>query len=278
MSSQLKRTVESVALFVGDSSDASTTLVGRNLKLQLPDRKGRRRRLTREERSQIRILSAHGRSVLQISEQLKRSSATVYKVLNGLYANSDQGNDYDFVSKEFKKQYSPLKPAHKRLRRDDEDATELTPSDRDEEVVRGRPMASTSTSVSTIVRLPPSALKKVHRSRGPSRTPRSTRPVASSSRQRTDSVIEFNANFQPNTEKKPSTVSSIDDFLANLDHNLSAVKGALEEQDLGTTQKLLAIAHWPNAELHELFKEALPTLTVAQRYMLVKGMKKYHIV
>ncbi|KAG5640695.1 hypothetical protein DXG03_007493, partial [Asterophora parasitica] len=49
----------------------------------------------------------------------------------------------------------------------------------------------------------------------------------------------------------------------------------LVSQDLGTIEKLLALADWPAAELHQLFQEALPRLTVPQRYILIKGMKKY---
>lgn len=238
-------------------------------------RKGRRARLTREERSEMRILSAHGLSGLQISQQLKRSSTAVYRVLSGQIGDGDCGNDYDFVSKEFKEQYAPLKKLSKRLKRDDDGMQSLSTSGGKQ--MEQRSSVSTSASRS-MVKLPSSSSKEVDGSKYSSGPDYTARPVASSSRQRTDSEIDLDADIKPDNEKKPNVMPTIDEFLRNLDHDLSIIKGALEEQDLGTIEKLLAIAHWPDTELHGLVKEALPMLTVAQRYMLVKGMKKYDVV
>jgi hypothetical protein len=64
-------------------------------------------------------------------------------------------------------------------------------------------------------------------------------------------------------------------FLAGLDFDLSFLHGLLKEQDLGTSDKLFAISTWPEEKLHQLFKEALPLIKPAPRFMLVMGLQEY---
>jgi hypothetical protein len=66
-------------------------------------------------------------------------------------------------------------------------------------------------------------------------------------------------------------------FLANLDHDLSFVHDALKKQRLGIATKLFPLTNFPDNELHELFKEALPDITVAERYILIKGLKQHKL-
>lgn len=75
-------------------------------------------------------------------------------------------------------------------------------------------------------------------------------------------------------EPYEDTSTSITDFLSSLAHDLAWVREDLEKQDLGTMEKLLAVADWPEEDLHMMFKEALPGITVPQRFILVKGLKK----
>ncbi|KAF8076959.1 hypothetical protein FPV67DRAFT_440340 [Lyophyllum atratum] len=104
-----------------------------------------------------------------------------------------------------------------------------------------------------------------------------TRPyalrAAGSSRHRAI-PIEIESSPEPELDEIQPPLPDLHQFLANLEHDLSDIMDALTEQDLGTHEKLFALASWPEDELHSLFKEALPELTVAQRFMLVKGMKK----
>jgi hypothetical protein len=79
---------------------------------------------------------------------------------------------------------------------------------------------------------------------------------------------------------KPDTPEIIEDletpvrkFLASLDHDLTFVLDTLKDQRLGTSNKLFALAKFSETELHELFREALPNITVAERFILIKGLK-----
>ena len=64
-------------------------------------------------------------------------------------------------------------------------------------------------------------------------------------------------------------------FLSGLEHDLTVVHGSLEKERLGTADKLFAIAGWSEDELHQLFKEALPEISIPERYILIKGLKKH---
>lgn len=64
-------------------------------------------------------------------------------------------------------------------------------------------------------------------------------------------------------------------FLASLDHDLTFIYKTLKKQRLGDKNKLFVLAKFSESELHNIFKEALPDITVAERYILVKGLKKH---
>ncbi|KAG6916455.1 hypothetical protein DXG01_006722 [Tephrocybe rancida] len=65
----------------------------------------RRGRLSREERSMIRIMYNLGTTKSQIVKRLKSSYATVSNVLNGVTGRNDEGNDWDEVSAEFMREF-----------------------------------------------------------------------------------------------------------------------------------------------------------------------------
>ncbi|KAG6908354.1 hypothetical protein DXG01_005172 [Tephrocybe rancida] len=64
-------------------------------------------------------------------------------------------------------------------------------------------------------------------------------------------------------------------FLGSLEHDHGTLLGPLQVQDLGTSEKLFAFAHWPEEGLHALLQASLPEITVPQRFMLVHGLKAY---
>jgi hypothetical protein len=84
-------------------------------------------------------------------------------------------------------------------------------------------------------------------------------------------ITFFQNNIQDIVENLETPVKK---FLASLDHDLTFAHDALKKQRLGTANKLFPLANFPDLELHELFKEALPDITVAERYILIKGLKK----
>ncbi|KAF8055155.1 hypothetical protein FPV67DRAFT_1680714 [Lyophyllum atratum] len=86
--------------------------------------------------------------------------------------------------------------------------------------------------------------------------------------------IALEASPKPEPDEMQAPHLDLHRFLANLEHDMSGIMEALIGQDLGTSEKLFALAEWPEDDLHRLFKEAVPQLTVAQRFMLVRGMKK----
>lgn len=79
------------------------------------------------------------------------------------------------------------------------------------------------------------------------------------------------------TPESPNTDLAVVDFLSNLEHDLSCLLPALARQDLASPHKLFALADWGEDDLHRLFKEALPSITVTQRFIFVKGLKKVHV-
>jgi hypothetical protein len=72
--------------------------------------------------------------------------------------------------------------------------------------------------------------------------------------------------------ENPGTVKR---FLESLDYDLSFIYHTLKKQRLGDKKRLFALAKFSDPEMHSLFKEALPEITVAERYILVKGLKKH---
>jgi hypothetical protein len=58
-------------------------------------------------------------------------------------------------------------------------------------------------------------------------------------------------------------------------HDLSFIYETLEKQHLGDKNKLLGLTKFSEPDMHNIFKEALPEITVAERYILVKGLKKH---
>ena len=76
------------------------------------------------------------------------------------------------------------------------------------------------------------------------------------------------------TPERSNNDLAVVEFLSNLEHDLSCLLPALAKQDLASPRKLFALSRWGEEDLHMLFKEALPNISVTQRFILVKGLKK----
>ncbi|KAF8076977.1 hypothetical protein FPV67DRAFT_1473427 [Lyophyllum atratum] len=228
-------------------------------------------RLSRKERSMIRILQSYDVPRADIAKRIPCSPGTVTNVVDsvGVTTASDGGNDWDFVDDAFRKAYPPLKLEDSKGRTVQPDGSEQR-SLLGTTVVIQRGTTSTSgqaggSSASTSRTTPSSSLAKRTRFHG--------LRSGGSSRNRAI-IIDIESTPEPELEENQPPIPSLHQFLSSLEHDLSDIIDVLTEQDLGTHEKLFALATWPEDELHRLFKEALPQLTVAQRFMLVKGMKK----
>ncbi|RDB19893.1 hypothetical protein Hypma_013121 [Hypsizygus marmoreus] len=252
-------------------------------------RRSHRRRpdLTRQERAMIRILDHHGLSKEVIGKRLECAPSTVYNILKKALppASHDFGNEYDYVGDEFKAEFPPKRQDvdEKKIKFEDDEVMEekhlpaiVVRKDsfkmpEPKKSSNTSPRKTTSTPVGgTIVR----RRSKRHSVAIPVTPVHQSHPTAGPSRQR-PILIDLEKEASDEDDVQEDFESPVVRFLSGLDHDLSSVHGALKKQDLGTTTKLFAIAGWPEEELHKMFKEALPEITIAQRFILVKGLKKH---
>jgi hypothetical protein len=63
--------------------------------------------------------------------------------------------------------------------------------------------------------------------------------------------------------------------LAGLDCDLSCLHEDLKCQDIRTSDKLFTLMHWPEDQLHQMFKEAIPSMMTPQCFILVAGLLEY---
>jgi len=225
----------------------------------------------------VRILFKHGLSKLAIAHSLRRSFGTVTSIVDGtnITAAGDEGDDWEFVDDAFKKRYPPMKPedtqpktqchqsANRSIPAPVIQKTGMAPA------LVSQPVAFSTTQIITSrdanASCPSSSWNDQTRHGALRRTGTSIQRAI---------CIDADSTPEPEVVEVSPPLPKLRQFLANLEHDLSGILVALNEQDLGTSEKLFALAAWPDDELHSLFKEALPQLTVAQRFMLVKGMKK----
>ncbi|KAF9463658.1 hypothetical protein BDZ94DRAFT_1321611 [Collybia nuda] len=219
---------------------------------------GGERRTTRKDRAIIRILIKHGLSCFSVAQRVGFSQKTVGNVLKkriGGFVNDDESQDYKFVKESFITKYPPLPPANSSAqctKRGKKPKFDVVDAD-----TGGPPLKQTTdTSVSQSLSISHPQLQDVTQK--------------SHSKGSKDNPIEVDSTPPEGAENMNQ---SIMDFLLNLDHDLSSIYHALKSQDLGTLEKLFAIAVWPEETLHQLFKEALPLTSITQRLILVKGMK-----
>ncbi|KAG5636577.1 hypothetical protein H0H81_007585 [Sphagnurus paluster] len=185
----------------------------------------------------------------------------------------DKGSDWDHVDAEFKKQYPPLKntrlvslskPAS--IKKILMEVRKFNPHWQ-----MGSPNTLASPAPSFISQVSPNL--KLHMTK-------TSLPIAGSSKRYPvllENNIESDKNMTefvtaPSATQRLPTVSK---FLADLEHDLSDAYELLRSEGFGTRDRLFVFAKWNEKDLHALFKEALPRLTVPQRFILVKGLKKY---
>ncbi|KAG5650181.1 hypothetical protein H0H81_000403 [Sphagnurus paluster] len=252
----------------------------------------RRKDLTRKERAMGRILAAHGVRQRAIARQLDCTRGQVKLLHNETEDDSDE--DWEHVDEAFRKKYLPLAR--------NEEASEASESEIGESTripsVTSRRTAPTkkpqkkasivyreSTSSPTLnaannnknQTIPPPSLEKSRVKDWVQRHQASALPVAGPSTQRQSTTsIEVDSKSEIDLLESAPKFPTLAHFLAcELEHDLTALYEDLEAQDLGTSAKLLAFAGWAEKDLHEMLKEALPYATAAQRFMLVKGVKRY---
>ncbi|GLB44334.1 hypothetical protein LshimejAT787_1602640 [Lyophyllum shimeji] len=245
-------------------------------------------RVTRELRSMVRILHKYGQHQAAIARRFQIDKEVIARILKGKTkaAARDTGDDWQFVDDEFRKQYPPLETeaAKQQTARPQTSAKEnlgtgmlvrtvsvrpatnarrMTLRDTDASRSRGRG----ETNIPTSMRSEPQQQEKNQtRHDAPLQRDRSSRNRAI--------LIDMRNTSQPEIRLLPPQSPNLREFLATLEHDLTGMIDALVRQDLGSSEKLFALAQWPSEELHKLFKEAIPDLTVAQRFMLVRGLKK----
>ncbi|KAG6887815.1 hypothetical protein C0995_012465 [Termitomyces sp. Mi166 len=247
------------------------------------------RRLTREERSIIRIMSNRGMNADHIAQRHSTTHTSVTNIIRTITGRSDKGGEWDEIGLVFTK---------------DLPSTEAKESS----TSQAQPLRS---GMSTCA-LKPIAAKRIwasatsaHPSRSSSTRrgddePRSavlrplgspTPPPSEPSMTYAETVrigfsLCFSMTFMPfvmqlrplskGSVEQVETPPDLETFLSNLEHDMSELIVDLEAQGLETIEHLLAFAPWPEERLHKLFKATLPDITIPQRFMLVHGLKNTH--
>ncbi|KAG5735231.1 hypothetical protein E4T56_gene15866 [Termitomyces sp. T112] len=204
-------------------------------------RKGRR--LTREERSMIRIMYNRGLRMTHIAQRIDVATSTVSNVVRGFTGQNDRGSDWD----EKQSRSTQTKSLGSSAQNPPKRPWRLPP-----------PQPSRLPLVCKVEDEPCFAVLRTVRSFAP---PEALAPIDSRS---TKTAVEDRA-----------LPLDLDTFLRDLEHDMSGLTADLEAQGVATIEHLLAFAPWSEERLHELFKATLPDITVPQRFMLVHGLKKY---
>ncbi|KAF5369705.1 hypothetical protein D9615_010170 [Tricholomella constricta] len=241
--------------------------------------KKRRAPLTRRERAMIRILAQYHVNRLAIARRMDCSIVTVYNVLRRVTAVYDEGDEWDFVDQTFKKEYPPRNSQATSNRSGPSDAgISSSPSSpviskKEKDTAQSAQSARSTASQVTLVDVNAAhALPETPTKGG--KSPRGRTKADHGSSAQRPILVDLDAD-ESEVEELRAPFPGMAEFLAGLEHDLSVLHRMLDAQDLGTTDKLFAFANWPEKDLHQMFREALPHATVAQRYMLVKGVKKY---
>ncbi|KNZ72600.1 hypothetical protein J132_02602 [Termitomyces sp. J132] len=217
----------------------------------------RGRRLTREERSMIRIMYNRGLRMTHIAQRIDVATSTVSNVVRGFTGQNDRGSDWDEVSQAFMKEFLPKEAKQSRSTQTKSlGSSAQNPPKRPWRLPPPQP--SRLPLVCKVEDEPCFAVLRTVRSFAP---PEALAPIDSRS---TKTAVEDRA-----------LPLDLDTFLRDLEHDMSGLTADLEAQGVATIEHLLAFAPWSEERLHELFKATLPDITVPQRFMLVHGLKKY---
>ncbi|KAG6916454.1 hypothetical protein DXG01_006721 [Tephrocybe rancida] len=204
------------------------------------------RRLTRSERAKIRILYQYGNSKAKIRGLIPCGSLAVTHVLSKITGRFDEGDEWDAVDEEFRKEYPPLQTvSNLHFCRLGSVLTLGQGENRDVVVAAAAPQSDKNEVVDSL----------------------------QADTEGEDSKEDFIELDTPEPSLK--VLPELDVFLQSLEHDLSEFRDLLEAQGLGSTEKLFAFVSWSEEQLHVMFEETFPQLTVPQRFMLVNGLKMY---
>ncbi|KAF9463655.1 hypothetical protein BDZ94DRAFT_1258239 [Collybia nuda] len=255
-----------------DDQELPATKVGTK-----PSRAGRRGRpsLTRAERAKVRILDQHGVPRSIIATMLDRSTQTIVNTLRGRTKsyNHDEDDDYDHVDAAFTKQFPQLSAPHVK--------TQAGNRSYSREVIKRSDSVSLDRALRPIPQTFPKRTGRLNRklrtvsvNNQPTTSMRPENTQSISTLDRPSEPVDPASNDDSGSLNDASGPGAVTEFLSCLAHDIAWVQKDLEKQDLGSMDKLLAIADWPEEDLHMMFREALPDITVPQRFILVKGLKK----
>ncbi|RDB19896.1 hypothetical protein Hypma_013129 [Hypsizygus marmoreus] len=284
-----------------------TTFIMTTPKKKAPERgktlqRIRRPGSTREERAMMRILRGHGKSVSDICAHLKCGSGTVYRALQNKYQATPDilTDDYKHVDDAFKRKYPPSTDEDrdpKEVRSmsivNDDTGADHLPSR--EQSLAGPSAAGRRSSLrkanggtSSIGNQPGNktpASTSVHghtrRTRrraedeGVSRNVPATGDIIPTLVKESSPELKNGIVYHVVSDSEAKSDDSVRELLSTLGHDLLDLYKDLQEQELKTKDDLLLFASWSEDDLHNLFKEAVPEMKVAQRFILVKGLKGY---
>ncbi|KAF9463657.1 hypothetical protein BDZ94DRAFT_595236 [Collybia nuda] len=245
----------------------------------------------------MRILATYGLSLLAIAQHVQFSDRTVKNIIErNAYPDDDESKDYDFIDETFKALYPPLSASGGK--------TELVGQEKKVklEAVSGDMSELPTITIKRVTvtprstkNTPPKRNKKVltsssHvHSTSRSQTGYTDTSISSPGVSTKQPIVTYQSRSKANysgsrddpiklgfdtPEVSEEPLHPVVEFLSKLDHDISGIFDALNTQGLGTLDQLFAIASWPEETLHQLFKEALPGISVTQRFVLVKGLKK----
>ncbi|KAG6908091.1 hypothetical protein DXG01_006182 [Tephrocybe rancida] len=188
---------------------------------------------------------------------------------NKTYAH-DTEDDWDVVDEDFRKEYPPLQNNRNTV----PEVQSCFPASISAQTAVTQLPVTTTTSASDVILASTSTTPHVTRAGRAVVIP--THKSAESSHQQDDPDLKGTSNGEPpQSAEEIEPLPDLKTFLASLEHDLSMLLGPLDAQDLGTSEKLFALAHWPEKKLLAMLEMALPQATVPQRFMLVNGMKSH---
>ncbi|KAG6829183.1 hypothetical protein H0H87_012308, partial [Tephrocybe sp. NHM501043] len=216
-----------------------------------PIQRKKSRFTTKKDRAMIRILAKYDIPRTEIMKRTGFSETTIWNIVNGKHSSQEPWNarrsDWDEVDEEFKKKY-PFPTSRK------EKLQKHTPS---------HALVEPSESVHNFDQLLFRVRKRLqdrsksnHEKSGGSTIHTSVPPAEKTC------IDDLKTPRDEAPVDTPRHLPSLLTFLQNLEHDLSALYAPLQEQDLGTSEKLFAFAHWPAESLHDMLKSALPQITV----------------
>ncbi|KAG6827496.1 hypothetical protein H0H92_011549 [Tricholoma furcatifolium] len=229
---------------------------------ELPMEATERKRTTKKDRAVIRILSRYGMSTKMIADRIGFTTATVMNVVKpSVYSEDKISDDWNQVDDSFKEKYPPLALNFAKVRLEKHTKTRRTSH-------KSKTSDKTQEKAPDVKTMPITPPPKSTSQPSPPSLPL---PRFEEMRQR---LLQKKKQAESSEEAKRRR-PDLKTFLASREHDLSDALELLEAQDIGTSEKFFALAHWPEERLCDMFRHAFPELTVPQQYMLVSGMKEY---